>query len=73
DGLFTKIYTTNLIYQPEELLNREWYRSVNLTKYVALIIDTLNRDETISHLLKPAERIKALLEKVRVPELNQND
>ncbi len=73
DGLFTRIYTTNLIYQPEELLNREWYRSVNLTKYVALIIDTLNRDETISHLLKPAERIKALLEKVRVPDGGQND
>jgi ribose-phosphate pyrophosphokinase len=63
DGVITKIFTTNLIYRAPELLAREWYVSVDLGKYVALIIDTLNRDETISHLLKPAERIKALVEK----------
>jgi len=65
DGLITKIFTTNLIYRSPELLKREWYAEVDLGKYVALIIDTLNRDETISHLLKPAERIKALLAKVQ--------
>lgn len=65
DGVFTKIFTTNLIYRSPELLAREWYCEVDLGKYVALIIDTLNRDETISHLLKPAERIKALVEKVK--------
>lgn len=65
DGLFTKIFTTNLIYRSPELLSREWYSEVDLGKYVALIIDTLNRDETISHLLKPAERIKALLEGIK--------
>jgi ribose-phosphate pyrophosphokinase len=64
DGMITKIFTTNLIYRSPELLTREWYREVDLGKYVALIIDTLNRDETISHLLKPAERIKALLAQV---------
>ncbi len=64
DGVFTKIFTTNLIYRSPELISREWYRQVDLSKYVSLIIDTLNRDQTISHLLKPAERIKALLEKI---------
>lgn len=63
-GAFTKIFTTNLIYRSDELKSREWYAEVDMCKYVSLIIDTLNRDETISHLLKPAERIKALLEKV---------
>ena len=65
DGILTKIFTTNLIYRTPELLEREWYSEVDLGKYVALIIDTLNRDKTISHLLKPAERIKALVEKVK--------
>ena len=65
DGVITKIFTTNLIYRAPELLAREWYVSVDLGKYVALIVDTLNRDETISHLLKPAERIKALVEKTK--------
>ena len=64
EGVFTRIFTTNLIYRSPSLLTREWYTEVDLGKYVALIIDTLNRDETISHLLKPAERIQALLAKV---------
>lgn len=68
EGLFTKIFTTNLIYRSPELRAREWYAEVDLGKYVALIVDTLNRDETISHLLKPAERIQALLEKVKENE-----
>lgn len=69
-GTFTKIFTTNLIYRSPELMSREWYSEVDLSKYVALIIDTLNRDETISHLLKPAERIQALLEKVKENDKN---
>ena len=65
DGVFNRIFTTNLIYRSPELLKREWYTEVDLTKYVALIVDTLNRDETISHLLKPAERIQALMARVK--------
>ena len=44
-----------------ELLARPWYREVSLCKYVALIIDTLNHDESIYHVLNPGERIKSLL------------
>ena len=57
DGMFDRVFTTNLIYRTPELKQREWYHEVNLTKYVALIIDTLNRDESISTLLNPVERI----------------
>jgi ribose-phosphate pyrophosphokinase len=64
DGAITKIFTTNLIYRTPELLSREWYCEVNLCKYVALIIDTLNHDMTISDLLNPVTRIHNLLEKV---------
>ncbi|MBQ1935126.1 MAG: ribose-phosphate pyrophosphokinase, partial [Clostridia bacterium] len=42
EGLFDKIFTTNLIYRSPELLKREWYKEVDLSKYVAYIIDTLN-------------------------------
>ena len=62
-GNFTKLFTTNLIYRTPELLSREWYCEVNMCKYVALIIDTLNHDQTINHVLNPAERIKTLLDK----------
>ncbi len=62
-GLINKVFTTNLIYQTPELLSREWYCSVNMSKYIALIVDTLNRDNSISSLLDPADRIKNILVK----------
>ncbi len=62
-GLIDKIFTTNLIYQTPELLSREWYCSVNMAKYIALIIDTLNNDNSISKLLDPVDKIKTLVAK----------
>jgi ribose-phosphate pyrophosphokinase len=61
DGLFTKIFTTNLVYRTPELLQRDWYAEVNLCKYVAYIIDTLNHDQTISGLLDQSTRIRKAL------------
>lgn len=57
DGMFNQVFTTNLIYRTPELKGREWFTEVNLCKYVALLIDTLNHDQTISGLLKPEEKI----------------
>jgi len=62
-GLIDKIFTTNLIYSDPELLKREWYCNVDMSKYIAYLIDTLNYDNSISDLLNPAERIKKLMEK----------
>lgn len=62
-GLIDKVLTTNLVYQPEEVLSRDYYVSVDMSKYIALLIDTLNHDQSISGLLNPAERINAILEK----------
>lgn len=62
-GLIDKIFTTNLIYTPEELLKREWYCNVDMSKYIAYLIDTLNYDNSISELLNPADRINNLMEK----------
>lgn len=63
EGVFTKIFTTNLVYRTPELLEREWYSEVNMCKYVAYIIDTLNHDRTISHLLDQSNKIHKLLGK----------
>ncbi|MBQ3064656.1 MAG: ribose-phosphate pyrophosphokinase, partial [Clostridia bacterium] len=51
EGLFDRIYTTNLIYRTPELLSREWYCEVNMCKYVAYIVDTLNLEASTSYLL----------------------
>ena len=63
DGKIDKIFTTNLIYQPKELLEREWYCSVNMSKYIALLVETLNLDNSISSLLDPVDRIKKIVAK----------
>lgn len=56
-GLFDKILTTNLVYQSPELLSRDYYINVDMSKYIALMIDTLNHDSSISDLLNPVDRI----------------
>ncbi len=62
-GEITKVFTTNLIYRMPQLFEREWYCEVDMSKYISLLINTLNHDETISNLLVPAKRIETLLEK----------
>ena len=62
DGWFDRIFTTNLVYQKPELKEREWYFSVNMDRYLAALIDTLNRGDTLEKLIKPAERIKQMLD-----------
>ncbi|MCQ2431790.1 MAG: ribose-phosphate pyrophosphokinase [Clostridia bacterium] len=71
EGMFDRIYTTNLVYRTEELLKREWYCEVNMSKYVYLIIDTINRDDTTSGLLNPVERIHDLMERVKSGEFGK--
>ncbi len=57
EGIIHGVLTTNLIYQTPELLSREWYINCDLSKYIALIIDTLNHNGSISSILDPVERI----------------
>lgn len=69
-GEVTKVFTTNLIYRSPELLQREWYCEVDMSKYISLLINTLNHDATISGLLVPAKRIEKLLEKINAEKEN---
>ena len=72
-GDITRIFTTNLTYQSPELLSRtDYYTSVDMSKFVSYIIDTLNHNASISDLLDPTNRIKSLIEKYNNGELNQD-
>ena len=62
-GWITKVITTNLIYQTEELLSRPYYETADMSKYLALLIDALNHDGSISEYLNPYNRIQKLLQK----------
>ena len=59
EGLIDKVITTNLTYQLPELFEKKWYESADMSKYIALIIDHLNHDASLSDLLDPSERINA--------------
>lgn len=72
-GLFTRVLTTNLTYQNPELLSREYYTSVDMSKYISYIIDTLNHDASISDLLDPSTKIKSLVERYEAGQLSADD
>ena len=59
--VFDKVFTTNGVYQTPELLSREWYQSVDLSKYVAYFLDTLNHDMSVSSLLDSSDKIDSIL------------
>ena len=69
DGLIYRILTTNLIYQTPELLEKPWYISCDMSKYIAYLIDTLNHDSSISDLLNPADRIHSIIDRYKKGEL----
>ena len=62
-GYIDSVVTTNLNYRPQELLEKEWYVEADMSKYIALLIDTLNHDSSVSSLLDPVERIQKVLRK----------
>ena len=64
-GIIDRILTTNLVYQTPDLLERPYYINVDMSKYIALIIDNLNHDASLSDLLTPTKRINRLLAQYR--------
>ena len=61
NGLFSKLYTTNLSYVPDDIKKKIWFKEVDMSKYMALIINALNKKEDINKLRKPKILIKKKL------------
>lgn len=61
ENLFDYIYTTNLCYCPKELIKKPYYHNVDLSKYIALIVDTLNHDTSVNDILDATQRIQELV------------
>ena len=68
NGYIDRILTTNLVYQTQELLSKPWYINVDMSKYIALIIDNLNHNSSLNELLNPTGRINRVLAKYRAGE-----
>ena len=61
-GYIDRIVTTNLTYLPPELRTKPYFIEADMSKFLALIIDSLNHDLSIGSVLNPTERISKLLE-----------
>ena len=72
-GLFTRVCCTNLTYQDPELLKRDYFINVDMSKYMSYIIDSLNHDVSISDLLDPSAKIKSLIQRYNNGELSNED
>ena len=66
-GIINRIFSTNLAYRHPALKAAPWYVDIDLSKYVALLIDAINHDASLSDLISPTDRITKLLDKHRYP------
>ncbi len=62
DGVLSGVFGTNLTYRKPELLQREWFHEVDVSKYIAYFIAALNHDLSVSAIIDPHQKIQALLE-----------
>ena len=62
-GYINKVVTTNLTYLPPVLYEKPYFVKADMSKFLALIIDSLNHDVTIGSVMNPTDKIHALLEK----------
>ena len=63
NGVIDGVYGTNLTYRSPELLNREWFHEVDVSKYIAYFVAALNHDISVSLINDPHEKIQTLLKK----------
>ncbi len=62
DGIITGVLGTNLTYSTPELLSREWYSQVDMSKYIAYLIAALNHNLPVSSILDTHAKVRTLLE-----------
>ena len=64
-GYIDRVITTDLTYLPPAFYEREYFTVADMSKFIALIIDSMNHDVSISSVLSPTDRLHALLERHR--------
>ena len=61
DGIIDGVFGTNLTYRTPELLRRPWFHEVDVSKYIAYFVASLNHDLSISEIIDPHTKIHNLL------------
>lgn len=66
DGMIDYVFGTNLTYRTPDLISREWFKEVDVSKYIAYLIAAINHDISTSKVIDPHLKIKSLLKKYNV-------
>ena len=66
EGMIDYVFGTNLTYRTPDLLSREWFKEVDVSKYIASLIAAINHDISTSKVIDPHTKIKSLLRKYNV-------
>lgn len=66
EGMIDYVFGTNLTYRTPDLLSREWFKEVDVSKYIAYLIAAVNHDISTSKVIDPHLKIKSLLKKYNV-------
>ena len=61
EGMLDAVFGTNLTYRTPELLKRPWFKEVDVSKYIAYFIASINHDTSISNVIDPIAKINTLL------------
>ncbi len=61
DGIISGVLGTNLTYRTDELKKRDWFCEVDVSKYIAYFIASLNHDVSVTRIVDSHEKIKNLL------------
>ena len=61
EGILSCVVGTNLTYRTPELLQRDWYLDVDVSKYAAYFVVAMNHDMSVSAIADPIKKIEALL------------
>lgn len=65
NGYIDRVITTNLTYLPAETYEKPYFVVADMSKFIALIIDSFNHDITMSSVLNPTDKIHRLLERYK--------
>ena len=65
DGHLRAVYSTNLSYVPQEILDRPWFRQLDLSTYAAKVINNLNMNCSIEPIINSTENLKDIISKLR--------
>ena len=61
DGTISKIYSTNLTYIPEQLLEAKWFERVDMSEFLARIVNRLHSGKSIAKYMDATQVIHNLL------------